>query len=1027
MVNKIKKLLLNRFVSINGFLTMKFSIMLLFVASMNCYAQQGNTITGTVTDKGEPLPGVNVSVKGTTIGMATNEDGKYEITIPSTGTVLVFSYIGYVTAERTVGNQRVINVEMTEDAQIIDEVVVVGYGTQRKVNLTGSVAAVTIDETISNRSVSNVSTALQGLLPGLAVSQNSGMAGNNSASLMIRGLGTVNTATPLIVVDGMPDVDIDRINMNDIESISVLKDAASSAVYGSRAANGVILITTRTGKNQDKTVVNLSYSHTWGVPINSHHFISNYPRVMELTRQSEASSRLESVLWYKKSTIDQWLALGQFDHLRFPNTDWMDVLQRTAITQNYNASASGGGDKFNFFASMGIMDEKGLQICNDYIRYTVRFNFDYAFNPYMNIGFRFSGNWSKYEYSNSDGFGGLRSIPAGITPYDPVTGLYGTNMAIGSTPAGNPYFSQTTQLNHQNRQELLPSAFFEWTPVKGLKARIDYAINYFNQFLWNAPMPMQGWNFQTEQFIVTWTGDNAGITNNSTSGYKTQMQTRLNYNKTLFDRHEFSLMVNYSEEYWYQRWLNAYRSDRLHPALHEINAALNNDNRTNSGRSETEGLQSVVGRFNYTGYDKYLLEVTMRADGSSRFAPGHQWGYFPSVSVGWRFTEEDFIKTFVSDWLPQGKIRVSYGSLGNNSSVGLYEQQETLTTSNYMVNDQVVKGFVNQKMINQSLSWESTSVTNYGMDLGFLKNRLNVELDYYDKLTTGMIRPSEMSLLLTAAYSAPRTNIGNMRNRGFEANLTWHDRIGKFNYSINANVAYFRNTLESWSEFLDKGYTFVDMPYHFAYAWQDYGLARTYQDYYNVAPQTNPHPGSIHRIDVNGDGLINGNDKVAYPQYLQDRPNTNYAMRANASWKGIDFSIMVTAATGRKQFWINDYNWFYAEQNYGWSWEHLNYPWGWDNPEGTWPRIGSPFNTNLDETTFWHWSMNYLRLKNIQLGYTLPKQWARKLFIDELRIYTSGENVATLTKFEGFDPEKTSVSNIYPLVKSFSAGINVKF
>jgi len=1005
------------------------------------FAQQGITITGTVTDAGEPLPGVNVSVKGTSIGVVSDVSGKYQITVPNTDAVLLFSFVGYATTEMSVGGQREINIQLAEDTRQIEEVVVVGYGTQKKVNLTGAVSAVKVDETLSSRAVQNVSTGLQGLLPGLAVSQNSAMAGRNDVSLMIRGMGTVNNANPLIVVDGMPDVDINRINMNDIESISVLKDAASSAVYGSRAANGVILVTTRTGKGSDKTSVNLSASYGWGMPTKSYEYMADYPRALTLQRNAAFTNTLEANQQFKKGTIDEWLALGMIDPLRYPNTDWWDIILRTSTTQNYNLSATGSSDRSNFFASIGVRDEKGLQINNNYTIYTARFNYDFKIKSNMNVGIRFSGNWWKYVYYLPDGFTeedstsgyDLQYAIAGITPYDPVSGLYGGVMAYGEdAQAYNPLTYMVNNLNRQNQQQVTPSMYFDWTLLKGLTARVDYTIDYYNTFRYTANMPNRSYNFQTDSWgSRVYVGDNAGVSNNTETGYKSKLSGRLNYDVTLAANHNISVMAAYDEEYWYQRWQSSSRNDRIHPLLSEIDAALSTIQGT-GGRTETEGLRSFIGRINYTAFDKYLLEINLRADGSSKFLPGHQWGYFPSIAVGWRFTEENFIKSFTGEWLTHGKLRVSYGSLGNNSSVGRYEQQGTLTSLPYMIDNTAVRGFVNNKMINKNLSWESTTVANLGLDLGFLKNKLNVELDIYNKKTTDMIRPSQMSIHLTGGYATPRANIGTLRNQGVEANITWRDKKGKFSYMVNANASYFRNVLLEWNEFLDKGYIYVDMPYRFTYLYLDYGIAQTWQDIYDHTPQS-ASPGDILRQDVNGDGRIESNDKVAYPKNLRDRPTANFGLNANASWRGIDLAVMFTGAAGRKNFWLTNYNNVNPNsQRYAFTWDHWNNPWTWENRNGEWPRMNG--NANREETAFWLDNMAYLRLKNIQLGYSLPKQWMNVLHIDNIRIFGTAENVATLTKFRGLDPERAgrgnsggNASSVYPLVKSFSLGINVRF
>jgi TonB-linked SusC/RagA family outer membrane protein len=427
---------------------------------------------------------------------------------------------------------------------------------------------------------------------------------------------------------------------------------------------------------------------------------------------------------------------------------------------------------------------------------------------------------------------------------------------------------------------------------------------------------------------------------------------------------------------------------------------------------------------NYSAYDKYLLEFNFRYDGSSKFLPGSQFGFFPSAALGWRFTEENFLRSALEGWLSNGKLRLSYGGLGNNSGVGRYEQQETLAANHYMIGGTIAMGLVNSKMVNPELSWESTKVFNVGLDLGFLKNRLTTELDYYDRLTTGMNRPSDMSILLTGAYTAPRKNIGDLRNRGIEGNFNWKDKFRNINYSINLNASYNATVLEEWNEFLAKGYTFLNMPYHFLYTYEDAGIAQTWQDVYNATPQ-GASPGDILRKDLNGDGRIDANDKKAYTNIQRDRPTTNFAFSTYVSWKGLDLNILFQGATGRKDYWINIFNNVnFGNQRYASTWNHWNNPWSVENRQGEWPRLGG--NANREETSFWLDDLSYLRLKNIQLGYTLPNKWLTRLGIESVRIYGSAENLATLTKFRGLDPEKISnASDAYPLNKSFSLGINI--
>lgn len=999
--------------------------------------QQQRTVTGTVVDAtGEPVIGANITVKGTTVGTVSDMDGKYSIQA-SPGSVLQVSYIGYLTQEIAVGNKSVINIRLVENQQALDEVVVVGYGTQKKVNLTGAVSSVKVDEKITNRSLTNVSSGLSGLVPGLAVSQATGMAGKNGADLKIRGLGTVNNANPLVVVDGMPDVDINRINMSDIESISVLKDATSSAVYGSRAANGVILITTKSGKNQEKTRINFTGSYAFVKPTKISEFMADYPRALTLEQRRSMTGTRRDQLIFKDGTIDEWMAMGMIDPVRFPNTDWWDLISRDGAIQNYNLSVSGGNEKSNFYVSAGIMDEKGLQLNNDFRRYNVRVNYDYKLLHNMNIGIRVDGNTSNMLYSLEDGYTDSNSSNtagfdiqyaiAGIYPYDPELDRWGGVMAYGEDlQAYHPLSRMVNEQVHRDRQEANGNIYLDWTPIKGLTARVDFSGSYYNEFTKKAFMPTGfAYNFQTgEDVNRAYVGDNAGVSNNTKTGYKFLSTAQLRYNTRIADHHEIGAMLVYSEEYWHVRNLSASRNDRIHPSLSEINAALQ-DIQSTGGSSDAEGLRSLIGRINYTAFDRYLLEANFRYDGSSKFLPGSQYGFFPSVAVGWRFMEESFLKPFTERWLTNGKLRISYGGLGNNSGVSRYEQQETLAVQNYMMNGSIVRGFVNKKMVNKELSWEKTTVLNVGLDLGFLRNRLTAELDYYDRRTTGMNRPSQMSIHLTGAYTAPRANIGDLRNRGVEANITWTDKVNDWRYSFNVNASYNSTVLEKWNEFLSRGWVFLDMPYHFLYTYQVSGIAQTWDDVLNHTPQ-GASPGDLLREDLNGDGIIDGKDQKAYPHVQRDRPTAHFAFNGSVAYKGFDLSVLLQGAAGRKDFWLNNFNQVnFNERRYAASWWHWTNPWNLENREGPWPRLGGSGN-NQSESTFWLDNLAYLRLKNIQLGYTFPTRWLAKVGVSNLRLYFSAENLATITSFRGLDPEKTGhKSDLYPLNKSFSFGINL--
>ena len=1001
-------------------------------------------VKGTVVDKsGQPVVGAAVFlVENPSKGAVTDLDGAWSLEVDP-GSTLRFSSIGYRDQDITPGSRTEINVVLEEDVSLLEEVVVVGYGTQKKVNMTGAVSAVNVDDKMTGRSIPNVSTGLSGLVPGLQVTNTTSMAGKDGASLMIRGLGTVNTATPLVVVDGMPDVDIDRINFADVESISVLKDAASASVYGSRAANGVILITTKTGKNADRTSINFNASVAFETPTRAYDFLDDYPRALTLQQFAASNSTKRESYNFKDGTIDQWLALGMIDPLRYPNTDWYDVYMRTGMLQNYTLSASGGNEKSNFYISLGLMDKQGVQINNDYRRYNTRFNYDYKVLKNVTVGARFDGNWSDFNYTgyadgitNNDtsdsGGGDMQYAIAGVTPYDPVTGRYGGVMAYGEDlQAYNPYAYFHSRKRDQTRQNVNGNMYVDWEIVKGLVAHTDYSLSYMNYFAKTADTPTgAAYNFQTGEDIGrNYVADNSAVSDSNTTSYKTQWNARLNYDFSLFDTQDFALMFNYSEEYWHSRSTSASRNDRLHPTITEIEGALTNVI-SNGGSSYAEGLRSYIGRFNYTGWDKYLFEFNFRVDGSSRFAEGYRYGFFPSVAFGWRFTEESFLKPITQSWLENGKFRISYGKTGNNSGVGRYEQQETLAAANYMTTE-VVKGFVNKKMINQELSWEESNVFNVGLDLGFLKNRLRAEIDYYDRLTSGMNRPSEMSIHLSGAYTAPRKNIGDMRNRGVELNLIWRDHVGDFHYSANFNAAYNKTTLESWNEFLSRGWVFIGMPYHFLYNYESIGIAQTWEDIYENTPQS-ATPGQVLIKDLNGDGLIDGKDRKAYPNIQRDRPTTTFGLTLTASWKGLDIMALFNGAAGRKDVWYTDFNKTNpSDKRFNFQQLHWSDTWSLENRNASFQRLGSsPLQTPSNNTgvSDWLYDMSYLRLKNLQLGYNFPKRWISKIGMYTARLYLSAENLFTWTEYPGLDPEKPfSVRDLYPINKSYAVGINIGF
>lgn len=1007
-----------------------FVFLIALFASIGSTAQNAK-ITGTVKDNtGEAVIGANVTVKGGTGGTITDIDGHFSLEAPVNAT-LVVSFIGYTTQEVPLKGKTNVTITLSEDSQALDEVVVIGYGTQKKVNLTGSVSAVKIDETIASRSITNVSSSLSGLVPGLVVSQTTGFAGGDGASLKVRGLGSINNSDPLIVVDGMPDVDINRINMNDIESISVLKDAASSAVYGSRAANGVILITTKSGMKESKAKVTYNGSYAWSNPVEFYDYMADYSRALTMHMRAAASGNGTSN--FRQATTEQWMAMSMVDPILFPNTDQFDEMFRTGSIMNHTVSASGGSDKMNFYLSVGVMDQEGLQIHNDYSRYNMRLNLDYKIRDNVKVGVKTDGTWSERQTPRGAGLetAGLKYVISGVLNRHPETGEYGGAMAYGETSsAGNAIAEYEAYRTNTSRKEFNGSAYLEWEPLKDLKLNVSYALRYYNEFSKSVQNVIKQMNFQTGEVARTMPDTGDLLNNTNYEGHKTLFQGRITYDKEIVKGHHISAMFNAAEEYWFDRGLYAQRKNRLHNSLEELNGASQAE-QTNWGYSETEGLRSFIGRVNYTMFDKYLFEFTFRSDGSSRFAKGHQWGFFPSAAIGWRISEEKFFEP-LKKAISNAKFRASYGTLGNNSGVGRYEQKETMSTTNYVTGTGLVTGFSANKMVNKDLSWEETRVFNVGLDLGFFNNQLTAELDWYDRFTSGMIRGSSISSLLTG-YSAPRINVADLRNRGIEANITWHSKIRKFDYSINVNASYNVNKLEEWGDHLDRGWIMLDMPYEFLYIYEAYpGLVQSWSQIAAAPYQGSDYlsPGDIMIKDINGDGQISDLDKKAYTNKYRDVPMGQFGITLTGAYQGFDIQALFQGNYGRADVWLDDLNTnTIPQERYAFQSFHWTDSWSLDNRNASMPRLvtGSQGSYNRAESTFYTYNTNYFRLKNLQIGYSIPEHYMQKIGFNRARIYLSGENLFTLTPWKGIDPEKPHGNDLYPLVKTYSIGLNIEF
>ena len=1052
-----------------------FLVFLLLFIGIGSVTAQNARITGTVKDNtGEAVIGANIKVKDSTGGTITDIDGHFNIEASSNAT-LVVSFIGYITQEVPLKGRTNVVVTLSEDSQTLDEVVVVGYGTQKKVNLTGSVAAVKVDEKIASRSITNVSSSLSGLVPGLVVSQTTGFAGGDGASLKVRGLGSINNSDPLIVVDGMPDVDINRINMNDIESISVLKDAASSAVYGSRAANGVILITTKGGSKEAKSKVTYNGSYALSSPVEFYDYLADYSRALTMQMRSAATGNKSTS--FQQGTVEQWMAMGLVDPILFPNTDQYDEMFRTGAIMNHTVSASGGNDKINFYTSLGIMDQEGLQIHNDYSRYNMRLNVDYKVRDNVKIGIRTDGSWSERQTPRGAGLetAGLKYVISGILNKHPETGEYGGAMAYGeSASAGNAVAEYEAYRTNTSRKEFNGNAYLEWEPLKDLKLNVSYALRYYNQFSKSIQNVVNQMNFQTNSIARTMPDTGDIISNSNNEGHKTLFQGRITYEKEIFKGHHISAMFNAAEEYWFQRNMGAGRKNRLHNSLEELDAA-SKEVQTNDGKSESEGLRSFIGRVNYTLFDKYLFEFNFRSDGSSKFRGDNRFGYFPSGSLAWGFMEEDFMKPLKSV-VSSGKLRASWGLTGNNrvgeydtyalyqilkDKVGDFISIGSLPSGVYPFENSLTSvGTVPTSLRNRKLKWETTEQWNLGLDLGFLDERIGLTVDWYRKTTRDLLLNT--ALPTSSGYFSAMKNVGKVRNQGIEFTLnTTNIKNRHFSWTTNFNIAFNKNKVlelaENQSSLLSAAkfdqnynsqYSYIakvgypmGMMYGFiyegTYKYEDFDkVGDTYTLKRNVpyfSSESNTQPGMPKYADLNGDGIIDDNDRTMIGNGM---PKHTGGFTNNFEYKGFDLSIFFQWSYGNDV--LNANRLFFENSNKTRDLnQYASYADRWtpENPESNIPRAtdsgsNKVFSTRIIEDG------SFLRLKTVSLGYTLPKQLTKKWKIDNARVFVAGQNLWTCTGYSGYDPEVSIREgaltpgldfSAYPRAYSISFGINLGF
>lgn len=998
-------------------------------------------LTGRVEDAGtkEPLIGVSIMEKGTRNGAVTNSEGIFNIKADNKSE-LEISYIGYKKQTIKIGNSSSINVSLVSDNKMLSEVVVIGYGTQRKVNLTGSVASVDMTKISESRPITNISSGLAGLVPGLYVKSDNNAPGSD-ASLLIRGQGTLNNSSPLVIVDGV-ESSFSSVTPQDIATISVLKDAASSAIYGSRAANGVILITTKMGE-EGKTKFSYDGYISGQSVARTIHYVNSNADYMEL--QNEALKNSNQSPMFSDANIKSWREHDGENSLEWPSTDGVNAFFHTAWTSNHNFSLSSGSDNVKSFLSMNIQNTPGIVENAGYIKYAVRSNTQLKVNSWLKVGMNLNGDYVKKQ-SGADKLDDLfqlsNCVPSVVLKSS--DGRWGGTNNKEEVQLGciSP-LSVLYRYVGNDRTYIFNSKFYVViTPIKGLVVNASYHYNYDNNKITSSmPSDVVGWNFQTNEITNVLTSDHS-VSNNNSQDVHNFMDADVSYeNRLLNQRLYFKIMMGASQEQYKTEWFDAVKQGLIDGSLTQLNACTGSASA--SGSLSDWAMHSYFGRINLSWIDKYLLEFNYRRDGSSRFGRNNRWGGFPSISAGWIISEEPFMTSLKQTWLDNLKLRASWGSLGNNS-IGNYDTSSTIDQSLYVLGagrGTYVNGFASSNIANSNLKWESTYVTNIGIDFLIGNGKLNGSLDYYNKLTKNILTKLPIPLE-NGLVSAPYQNSAKVRNRGFEVNIGWQDHIDKVNYFVKGNFTYNNNKVVKFkgrersidgSTMIQEGYgintQYVRKVDRIIQTDEDVALV---QDIIKKAPSgKNPFPdgvpvlGDLLYKDVNKDGIIDDNDRTPIGHGIN--PRSMFGLSLGVNWNGFDFSCQMDGITGINTYYNNDFYTVCLRQP-----QIINKK----IAEGRWyegrtsnakfPRLTTKvLSRNTLYSDFWVKNSSFVKIRNIQFGYTIPSFITRKINISRLRLYTSLENFFTMTNYPGLDPEVAGMN--YPQMKQAVFGINLSF
>ncbi|NEW83042.1 MAG: TonB-dependent receptor [Mariniphaga sp.] len=1027
--------------------------------------QQQKSVSGKVTDgSGASVPGVSVVLKGTTTGTVTDTDGKFSIPKIQSGSVLVFSFIGMKTQEVTVGNKTTVNVVMEETAIGLDEVVAIGYGTQKRKDLTGAFGQVKSEE-LTKTAVVGLDQALQGKIAGVQVTSNSGEPGG-SVSMRIRGVGSINSSNePLYIVDGVPYGSLNAINVNDIDRIDVLKDAAAASIYGSRASNGVVLVTTKRGTKG----LTITFDGSAGVQSVAKKLdMLNGTQFATLAQENLVNAGLPAnPAWSNPATVQ--------------NNDWQSKVFQTAPMQNYNLSISSGGEKSSTLFSFGYLDQKGIIVASDYQRYTVRLNSDYNITSKLRAGITVNGSFTKKNsVSSASDFSGILNNALSMQPTSPITtdqtGLFGLKADGSVDPTGNTYYgwngySFTTRFANINQypqglnnpyytkkfyqsspnksQEILASAFAEYEVIKGLKLKSALNITFGRGYSENYQAASPNAITQVGEFRTL-----SGYSEGWSQSDQVNLVNTLAYAKSI-GNHNISAVVGMDAQKYNYRSVNVNTSG-VPDDQHSINAS-ENATRVASGYPSQSALLSYFGRVSYDYNGKYLFSGTIRRDGSSNFGPANQYGVFSSASVGWRISQENFMKSF--ELINDLKLRGSYGTVGNQN-IPSFKYLSTYGsdggTYQYTIgsNQSIVNAIYQNNVGDPNIHWEKSIQTDIGFDLAIMQSKLTLTADYYIKKLSDLLGYFPVPSYTGVYGSSVLKNGFSMENKGLELTLGYKQKIGEVNFSANANFATLDNKItkltDNQAAYVTQG---ISLNNHDGGAvtqtavggrignflgYLTDGIVQTAAEA-TASPLGGLSPGDRKYKDVNKDGIINASDKVVLGNGL---PKYTFGLNLNAQYKSLDLSVFFNGQAAvqianmlRASFTDMRYNNSTGIIN---GYSELMNRWTGPNTSNTMPRniYTAPISNDWFSDAYIQ-DGSFVRVSNVQLGYTLNQSLLGKLGISHVRFYVSGQNLFTFTKYTGYDPEVGSNGQNglqtgadfgrYPLARMVNLGVNVKF